>query len=156
MPSSQSFSLNDLTPAMLAHFQQNLQQLQAWLAAPQPASLRIGRKPEIVLPDALVALLLQAFEQAAAGKKVMLVDTDEEVSPEKAAVLLQVSRPFLVKQLDAGLLPFHWVGTHRRLRLADVLAYRQQRQEQSRATLRQMREEAEELGPQRSLARLRR
>ncbi len=51
-----------------------------------------------------------------------------------------------MKQLDSGAIPFHWVGTHRRLRLADVLAYKQQRQAQSRELLRQMREEAEDLG----------
>jgi excisionase family DNA binding protein len=100
----------------------------------------------LVLPEALVKLLLQALQQVAAGKKVVLVETDTEISPEKAAALLHVSRPFLVKQLNSGAIPFHWVGTHRRLRLADVLAYKQQRQAKSRELLRQMREEAEDLG----------
>lgn len=142
----QSFSLNDFTPEALAQFQQSFARLQISSKTSQKAALRIGQQPEIQLPDALVELLLQALSQAAAGKKVTLVDTDEEISAEKAATLLQVSRPFLVKQLESGAMPFHWVGTHRRLRLADVIAYRQQRTAKSLEALRQMREEAEEIG----------
>lgn len=141
-----SFSLSDVPPEILTQFQQRLQR---WQGLPPPHStvaLKIGKEPELPVPEALVKLLLQALQQAAAGKKVVLVETDTEISPEKAASLLHVSRPFLVKQMERGALPFHWVGTHRRLRLADVLAYKEQRQAQSRETLRQMREEAEDLG----------
>jgi excisionase family DNA binding protein len=141
-----SFSLGDLSPELLAQFQQRLQQLQGAAARRSAVALKIGQEPELALPDALVTFLLQALQQAAAGKTVVLADADAEISPEKAAALLHVSRPFLVKQLDSGAIPFHWVGTHRRLRLADVLAYKQQRQAQSRELLRQMREEAEDLG----------
>jgi excisionase family DNA binding protein len=139
---SQSFSLDDFTPELLAQFQKSHTRSEG----KPKAALQLGRQPEIQLPKALVDLLLQALAQAAAGKKVSLIDEDEMISPEKAAVLLQVSRPFLVKQLEAGAIPFHWVGSHRRLRLADVITYRQQRTEKSYAALRQMREEAEEMG----------
>jgi excisionase family DNA binding protein len=141
-----SFSLDDLSPELLAQLQQRLQQLPGTAARRSAVALKIGQEPELALPDALVKFLLQVLQQAAAGKKVVLADADAEISPEKAAALLHVSRPFLVKQLDSGAIPFHWVGTHRRLRLADVLAYKQQRQAQSWELLRQMREEAEDLG----------
>jgi excisionase family DNA binding protein len=141
-----SFSLSDVPPEILAQFQQRLQRLQGRAGRPSTVVLKIGKEPELPVPEALVKLLLQALQQVAAGKKVVLVETDTEISPEKAAALLHVSRPFLVKQMEGGVIPFHWVGTHRRLRLADVLAYKEQRQARSRETLRQMREEAEELG----------
>jgi excisionase family DNA binding protein len=141
-----SFSLSDVPPEILTQFQQRLQRLQRSTAPQSGVALKVGKEPELPVPEALVKLLLQALQQVAAGKKVVLVETDTEISPEKAAALLHVSRPFLVKQMEGGVIPFHWVGTHRRLRLADVLAYKEQRQARSRETLRQMREEAEDLG----------
>jgi excisionase family DNA binding protein len=53
------------------------------------------------------------------------VGTDKEnaeVSPEKAAEMLRISRPTLLKKLDSGEIPFHYVGSHRRIAVADVLA----------------------------------
>ena len=64
----------------------------------------------------------------------------------EAADLLNVSRPFLIKQLDAGALAHHMVGTHRRLRLADVLAYRDRMDRTAAEALAAMTAEAEELG----------
>ena len=63
--------------------------------------------------------------------------------------MLHVSRPFLVKRLEAGEMPFHWVGAHRRLLMSDLIAYKRHRRQRSLETLQQMREEAEDrmLGP---------
>jgi excisionase family DNA binding protein len=63
----------------------------------------------------------------------------------EAAELLNVSRPFLIKKIEAGELPHHMVGTHRRLRLADVLAYRDRVDAAANAALAAMTEEAEDL-----------
>lgn len=64
----------------------------------------------------------------------------------EAASLLNVSRLFLIKQIEAGALPHHMVGTHRRLRLADVLAYRDRLDAQANDALDAMAADAEELG----------
>ncbi|NOT58797.1 MAG: helix-turn-helix domain-containing protein, partial [Acidobacteria bacterium] len=76
----------------------------------------------------------------------MLIAEDEEVSPERAAELLHISRPTLLKHLDAGELPFHYVGTHRRITLADLMEYKRQRQIKGEAALQRMTELAEEMG----------
>ncbi len=141
-----SFSVSDLSPESVATIRKNLDALKEYLSKGQVASIRIGKGKEIPLPESLINLFSQALTKAAAGKKVVIVEEDDEVSPEKAAEFLHVSRPFLVKQLDAGEIPFHMVGTHRRILMSDIIEYKRKRKERTQEILQQMREEAEELG----------
>jgi len=80
------------------------------------------------------------------GNGVTVIPMHAELTTVEAAELLNVSRPFLIKQLDAGALPYHMVGTHRRLRLADVLAYRDRMDAEAEKALGAMSADAEELG----------
>jgi excisionase family DNA binding protein len=141
-----SFSVSELSPESLAFVRKNIDLLKKYLAKRQPASLKLGKNTEIQLPESVIALIFQALSRAADGKKIVLVEEEEEVSPEKAAEFLRVSRPFLVKKLDAGEIPFHWVGTHRRILMSDLIKYKQERRQRSQEILQQMREEAEETG----------
>lgn len=141
-----SFSVSDLSPESVATIRKNLDTLKEYLSKGQVASIRVGKGKEIPLPESLINLFSQALTKAAAGKKVVIVEEDDEVSPEKAAEFLHVSRPFLVKQLDAGEIPFHMVGTHRRILMSDIIEYKRKRKERTQEILQQMREEAEELG----------
>lgn len=58
----------------------------------------------------------------------------------------RTGRPYLIKQLGAGKLAFHMVGTHRRLKLADVLAYRDRTDADASDALDALIAEAEDLG----------
>jgi excisionase family DNA binding protein len=69
-----------------------------------------------------------------------------EVSPEKAAEMLRISRPALLKKLDNGEIPFHYVGSHRRIAVAEVLAYRNRHKERAQTALKLLRDEADEIG----------
>ena len=79
---------------------------------------------QVEVPAELVGVLKAIVEHLRAGQGVTVVSLQAELTTVEAAELLNVSRPHLIKLLDGGALPFRMVGTHRRLRLADVLAYR--------------------------------
>lgn len=100
----------------------------------------------IDLPEGIHALLLSVVENLKAGNGVSVIPLHAELTTIEAARLLNVSRPYLVKQIEAGVLPHHMVGTHRRLRLAEVLAYRDQVDARTTAALDAMAADAEELG----------
>jgi excisionase family DNA binding protein len=57
-----------------------------------------------------------------------------------------VSRPVLIKLLDAGEIGFEMVGTHRRVPIDDLLRYREARSRARRAALRELSEDADDLG----------
>lgn len=79
---------------------------------------------EFELPAPAVRLLTELLGHLAAGSAVTLVPTQSELTTRQAADLLGVSRPFLSKELDKGKMPFRMVGTHRRIKLVDLIAYR--------------------------------
>lgn len=98
------------------------------------------------LPPGIHDLLVSVVEQLRAGNGVSVIPMHAELTTVEAADLLNVSRPFLIKQIEAGELPHHMVGSHRRLRLADVLAYRDRMDAQAEEALDAMVTEAEDLG----------
>jgi excisionase family DNA binding protein len=141
-----SFLTSDLPPKALALIRKHRKALEHYLTKRQPASLKLGPGHEIPLPESLARLVVQALAGAGEGRRIVLLEDTAEMTPEEAAAFLHISRPYLVKKLGAGEIPFHWVGSHRRLLVADLIAYKEQRRQRSLATLQQLREEAEELG----------
>lgn len=85
-----------------------------------------GSTDELILPGAVLQVLLDALAQMAQGNAISLLPVHQELSTQEAANLLNVSRPFLVSLLEEGQIPFRKVGTHRRVLLRDLLAYREQ------------------------------
>ncbi len=61
----------------------------------------------------------------AEGHPVAVMPVDDEIGTQEAADILKVSRPYLVKLLDARAIPSRKVGVQRRVRIEDVLAYKQ-------------------------------
>ena len=69
-------------------------------------------------------MLLGILRMMATGIGIVLTPIHSELTTKQAADILHVSRPYLIKLLDAGDIPYHKVGTHRRIRREDVMAYK--------------------------------
>ena len=90
-----------------------------------PAQLVAPDRETIDIPPALFELLAAVAEELGQGHGVSVLPLHRQLTTTEAAQLLSASRPHVILLLERGDLPFEKVGTHRRVRLADVLAYRQ-------------------------------
>lgn len=101
---------------------------------------------DLVLPRQALVLLRDMLTEMAQGNAVTILPTHAELTTQEAANMLNVSRPHLVKLLEEGVLPFTRVGTHRRIRLQDLLAYKRDQEEASEAALQALADQAQDLG----------
>ncbi|HEX4809321.1 MAG TPA: helix-turn-helix domain-containing protein [Bryobacteraceae bacterium] len=82
---------------------------------------------EIELPATVHDLLLVILRNLQAGKAISIVPEHQQLTTQRAANVLGVSRPFVVKLLEEGAIPFYMVGSHRRIYLRDLLNYKHHR-----------------------------
>lgn len=78
----------------------------------------------IEIPRAALDLLLEVLTHLARRTSIAILPMEMELSTARAASFLSVSRPVLVGLLKAGKIPFRTLGSHRRVRVADLVAYR--------------------------------
>jgi excisionase family DNA binding protein len=115
----------------------------------EPIELRLGTGEDaevVVLPPDAVRLFVRALAQLANGRAVTLAPVDAELTTQQAAELLNVSRPYVVSLLERGELPHRKVGSRRRVRLEDVLAYRERSQRRSREAVDELARESQVFG----------
>ncbi len=105
-----------------------------------------GSGEAVTIPTAAFRLLVTILAEMAAGNAVRLIPHHAELTTQEAAELLNVSRPYLVRLLDDGAMPFHRVGTHRRVLFKDVMTYKAEHRIARRAALQEMARLDQELG----------
>ncbi|MFZ5443784.1 MAG: helix-turn-helix domain-containing protein [Myxococcota bacterium] len=101
---------------------------------------------EVVLPDAVFHVLARVAEVLARGDSVTVVPVGKELTTQQAADLLNVSRQYLIRLLDEGRIAYTKTGKHRRLRIEDVLAFKERRDAERRNALRDLSQLTEEFG----------
>ena len=98
------------------------------------------------LTPELARLVQELLGALLRGEAVRIVPLEAELTTGQAAELLGVSRPYLVRLLEEGKIPHHKVGTHRRVRARDLLAYLEASRKRGRELLDELIGEAQELG----------
>lgn len=107
---------------------------------------RRGKGEPVEVPESVVRVLAEVLDHARRGEPVRVIADDEEITTQQAADLLNVSRPYLVGLVDRGEIPSRKVGARRRLKLSDVLLYREIDQARRLDAVRALAAEAQELG----------
>lgn len=113
---------------------------------PTPPKLVFGDGRQIELPPSVLQPLQFVLHHMARGDAISLVPMNKMLTTNQAAEILNVSRPFLTKLLGDRVIPFTKIGTHHRLRMKDVLQYKERRDRQMLATLDEIAAEAQEAG----------
>jgi excisionase family DNA binding protein len=99
--------------------------------APRYLLVGAGEHDSVEIPASVHRVLRQVVEAMKAGKAVTVVPQNKLLTTQQVADLLGVSRPTVVKLIDAGVLPAETPGKRRRMvKLDDLLAYRARRREQ--------------------------
>ncbi len=136
--------------ALTANQRQALQHFSMLLSGQAASRTRVvitdenGLREEFSASEAaeLAAALRTALLAFPSEQPVEVIAADTELSTTQAARLLNVSRQYLTRLLDRGALPHHRAGTHRRVKIGDLVAY----QQRHRAGVRHLAQLSEELG----------
>ncbi len=86
-------------------------------------ALEEGEVQTVGLAPALTKSLLDVLSLISSRRGFFLIPVTEQLTTQQAADVLNVSRPFLVKLLEEGKIPFAKIGRHRRIRADDLHAY---------------------------------
>jgi excisionase family DNA binding protein len=105
-----------------------------------------GSSETVEIPAVAATLLMRLLRDLAAGHAVTLVPIHAILTTQEAADLLGVSRPFVIKLLEAGQIPHQMVGTHRRISFKDLMAYKKAADIARDKALDELVSEAQDLG----------
>lgn len=97
-------------------------------------------------PDVFRSSLEELLKCFSKGHIILLSEEKKELTTQEAARTLRVSRPFLIKLLDQGKIPYRKVGAHRRIRLDDIEEYKNIHKAKAKKILNKLTTEAQDLG----------
>lgn len=131
MPYDGSLSERLPTPDEVAKAKEAASVLARTANTQKVISLRLNQNGNgdgvIELPPAIGRIVLDLLLFISKGEAVTLVPFGAELTTQQAADLLNVSRPFLIKLIGEEEIPYHKVGTHRRIQAEDLFKYKKRR-----------------------------
>jgi excisionase family DNA binding protein len=111
-----------------------------------PAKLVGPAGDNAMLPEPLHVLLKDIIKSLAAGHSLRLLPEEKQLTTQQAGEFLGMSRPYLIRLLNAGEIPYSLVGRHRRIALRDVLVYAKRRAGARKSALDRMARDAWDSG----------
>lgn len=105
-----------------------------------------GEAPSIEVPPQALRLLGEILGAMSEGRAITVVPAKREFSTVEAAHFLNVSRPFVIKEITAGRLAHRMVGTHRRIPFEALQGYARAMRARQGAALERLADNARELG----------
>jgi excisionase family DNA binding protein len=102
--------------------------------------------PVLELPPQALRFFAEMLGMMAQRRPVTLVPQNHELTTQDAAALLNVSRPFVIKEIEAGRLRCRKVGRHRRIEFEEVRRYHAAQREQSEEALQKLADLSQDLG----------
>jgi excisionase family DNA binding protein len=100
----------------------------------------------LVVPRQAAVMLAQILGFLANGQGVTVTPSNAMLTTQQAADFLNVSRPFLIRLLEAGEIPFERVGTHRRVAFGELIQYKGRDDQERRRAADELTELGQELG----------
>lgn len=102
--------------------------------------------PELALPPQALRFFADVLRQMAQRQPVVLVPARHMLSTQEAASLLNVSRPFVIKEIEAGRLKCQKVNRHRRIEFNELQRYQLEQREKSEGAMQKLVTLSESLG----------
>jgi len=101
---------------------------------------------ELVIPKSVFNFIREIATVLARGDALTLVPIGQHLTTQQAANLLNISCQYLIRLLDEGVIPFERTGSHRRLRVENVVTHRERHSQTRKAALGKLAALSQELG----------
>lgn len=105
-----------------------------------------GTPPTLELPPKVLRFFAEMLGAMAEQKVITLVPQKHELTTQEAAAFLNVSRPFVIKEIESGKIAHRKVGRHRRVAFVDLVKYQQASRAASEQALQDLADQAQQLG----------
>lgn len=99
-----------------------------------------------ILPESVYDMLMHLLSMMKQKRSIVMMPEDETFTTQAAANFLGISRQYFVDLLEDGCIPFHKVGTHRKVYFSDLRSYAKERDKNRRQSMDELFDQVEQEG----------
>ena len=104
------------------------------------------KTPTIELPPQALRAIADLPGLMAQQQPVMLMPQKHELTTQEVAGFLNVSRPYVIRQIESGALKCRKVGRHRRVEFHELMRFKREQEVASEEALQRLSDLSQELG----------